>query len=125
METKTITTPMKGHKIELREWITGKEYEEIQKPITDIRAIFETTGIGKGMGRGEVNVGEASRKSTENAIKIIVISVDGEDKNILGKVQSMRSEDYLFVLKEVDNIATGKNFILPAWKPEGSIDSES
>lgn len=121
--TKKITTPIEKHEIEIVEWITGAEYEEIQKPITDIKAVFETVGIGKGgIGRGEINVGEAARKSTENAIKIIVISVDGDTKNILGRIQSMRKEDYLFVLEKIDKVAKGRNFTQPEQKPEGGID---
>jgi hypothetical protein len=122
MDTKTIITPIGSNKVELKEWITGKEYEETQKPYTDAKAVFELSGRDRGTGRTEVNVGEAKRQAIENAIKIVVISIDGEVKDILKKVQEMRKDDYLFVLKEVDKVVSGENFIKPEQKQEGGID---
>jgi hypothetical protein len=124
METKTIITPIGKNKVELKNWINGREYEEIQKPITDIKATFETAGLDRGLGKGEMNVGEVYRKSTENAIKIVVISIDGDAKNILDRVMSMRKEDYLFVVRKVDEVVTGKNFTPPEQKRGGGIGAE-
>ena len=109
MNTKEIITPVGKNKIILKSWITGGEYEEIQKPITDVKLLIDTLGTAK----GEINVGDASQKSTENAIGIVVVSIDGETKDIINKTKSMHRDDYLFVIKEVDNVYKGANFLKP------------
>ena len=108
-DTKEIITPVGKNKIILKSWITGGEYEEIQKPITDVKLLIDTLGTAK----GEINVGDASQKSTENAIRIVVVSVDDEKKNLVEKIKGMHRDDYLFVLKEVDNVYKGENFPKP------------
>jgi len=123
MDTKTIITPFGKNVVELKEWITGKEYEEIQKPIKDIKVLLEASNSNKGIVKSEINAGEATRKSTEIAIKTIVISIDGSKEGILGKIESMRKEDYLFILKEVDKVVSGENFTIPESKPEDGIGS--
>ena len=109
MNTKIITTPINECKVELKAWITGGEYEEIQKPITDVKLLIDTLGTAK----GEINVGDASQKSTENAINVVVVSVDDEKKDIVKKIKGMHRDDYLFVLREVDNVYKGENFPKP------------
>jgi hypothetical protein len=104
-----ITTPIKKHKVELKDFITGREFEEIQKPITDVKIQIEAGGKGV----GEINAGEVQRKSTEKAIEIIVVSIDGETKDVLNKVYDMPSKDYSFVLAEVDKVGKGVNFTKP------------
>jgi hypothetical protein len=121
METKTIKTPIEGKELELKCWITGQDYEDIQKPITSVKMYIESTGVGK----GEINAGEASQKSTEIAIGKVVVSVDGRKENILKSIREMRKEDYLFVLKEVDNVVKGKDFTQPINQQESGIDSEN
>ncbi len=109
MKTKTVITPIGKQKIELKEWITGGEYEEIQKPITNVKLLIDTVGTAK----GEINVGDASQKSTEVAIRTIVISIDEDTKDIVKKVMEMHRDDYLFITKAVDNIYKGENFPKP------------
>jgi hypothetical protein len=111
---KKITTPNKVE-VEIKEWITGGEYEDIQKPITDIRLSLNTTGIDK----GEINVGEAQRQSIENAIKAVVISVGGKKEDVVQEVKNLRKVDYLFVLKAVDKVVKEEDFTKPVSKQEG------
>lgn len=107
--TKKIITPIDKYEIVLVDNITGGEYEEIQRPITDIKLMVDVLGATK----GEINAGEVVRKSTETAIKIVVVSIDGEKKDILEKIMAMHKNDYLFVLEEVDKIVKGENFTKP------------
>lgn len=107
--TKKIITPIEKNEIILIDSITGGEYEDIQRPITDVKLMIDTLGMAK----GEINAGEATRKSIETAIKIVVVSIDGEKKNILEKLREMHKDDYLFVLKEVDKVVQGEDFIKP------------
>lgn len=116
MNTKEIITPG-GVKCEMKEWITGRESEEIDKPIMDVRFKIGVSG----QGNAEVNVGDAIRKTTEKAIEIVVISVDGNKENILDKVLELPKTDYKFILKEVDKIVKGVDFTNPSAKAEDGI----
>ena len=101
-----IVTPIKQHKVEIKDWITGREQQEIKKPITDV--MMKITS--KGESSTEINIGEAQRKSTEKAIEFVVVSIDDDKKNILNRVYDMPSKDYDFVIKKVDEIVTGEDF---------------
>ena len=112
MDTKTITTPVKEHKVVVKEWISGKEYEEIQKPITGVKMLVNLMGKDQSV-KSEINVGEVTQESTDIAIKTVVVSIDGETKDIIEAVKSMNKKDYLFVISEVDKICTDENFPKP------------
>lgn len=101
-----IKTPIKNHVVELKDWITGRELEEINKPITDVKMKVE----GAGKLTGEISMGEMQRKSTEKALEIIVVSIDGEKKDIVNVIYGMHSKDYKFVLGKVNDIITGEVF---------------
>jgi len=101
-----IITPIKQHKVELKDWITGREQQDIKKPITDVMMRITS----KGESSTEINIGEAQRKSTEKAIESVVVSIDGDKKDILNRVYDMPSKDYDFVVKKVDDIVTGEDF---------------
>jgi len=98
-----ITTPIKNIKVQLRDWITGRDEIDIQRPITAMKFQISQLGVGK----GEIDVGEASEKSKEVAIEKVVISVEGKTDDILNAVLDMHREDYLFVMTEVDKIVSG------------------
>lgn len=118
MNTKTIKTPKMGVEVELKEWITGEEGEEIDAPMTDMR--FKINSMGQGA--ADLNMGEAIKKSTEKAVGIIVLKIDGETRDIWKRVREMRKTDYDFILKKVDRIARGLDLELPISKKEGGTD---
>ena len=66
MEKKTITTPS-GISVVLKAWITGKEAMQIDAPFTNLKMTLDTTGVGK----GEVNAGEAAQLSQKTAIETV------------------------------------------------------
>lgn len=109
METKIIETPIDGVKVELKKWITGEEGIEIEKPITDIKMSVNSSG----MSDASVNLGEAYRQSTNNAISVIVVSIDNDKENILDRIKKMKRPDYLFITKEIDKIVRGVDFTKP------------
>ena len=96
-------TPINKHKIVLKEFITGRDDEEIQKPITDVK--FQMGSRGEGI--AEINAGEAIKQSKHIAIQKVVISIDGKTDDILNLVLDMPKKDYQFVLEEVDKVVTG------------------
>ncbi len=116
MNTKLIKTPKLGVEVELKEWISGREGIEIDKPILDIKVDF----LGKVA--SDVNLGEATRLSRENAIKVVVISVGGSNDNILDKILDMPKSEYDFIMEEVDKVISGVDFTKPSVTRKDGID---
>jgi len=115
-----ITTPVKNIKVQLRDWITGRDEIDIQRPIIAMKFQISQLGVGK----GEIDVGEASEKSKEVAIEKVVISVEGKTDDILNAVLDMHREDYLFVMTEIDKVISG-NFTNPkSERANGGTKSE-
>jgi hypothetical protein len=97
-----ILTPNKT-KVVLKDWITGRDDEDIQRPITAVKFQIGASGAGS----GEINAGEAMEKSKHIAIEKVVISIDGKTENVLDLVLDLPKKDYQFVMKEVDKVVTG------------------
>lgn len=108
-EIKTITTPIHKHKVELNAWITGQEYEDIQAPMNNIK--FSLGGVGSI--KSEITAGEVVKKTEEVATNIILVSIDGDKKDLVNRLRQMHKNDYLFVLKEIDSIAKNEDFTQP------------
>jgi len=114
-----IITPFIKHKVELKDFITGREANEIQKPVLDLKMNINAS---KGS-EGEFSIGDISEKMTDNMIKIIVVSIDGDKKDIVNRLKDMRNEDYKFVLREVEKVYNGENFTNPELKQEDGTGS--
>jgi hypothetical protein len=115
-----IITPINKVKVSLKEWITGRDEVEIQRPITAIKLQIGEAGHSM----GEINAGEASEKSKNIAIEKVVISVNGKTEGILDAILDMHKQDYQFVISEVDKIISG-DFIKPVSQTHaGGIKSE-
>ena len=114
MNTKLVKTPKMGVEIELKEWITGAEGEEIDTPITDVKFKIDA----QGQGAADMNVGEAIKKSTEIAVNIVVLKVDKEARDIWKRIREMPKVDYKFILQEVDKVVSGGDFTEPVSKKD-------
>jgi uncharacterized beta-barrel protein YwiB (DUF1934 family) len=101
-----IKTPINNHDVVLKEWITGRELQEIRKPLTDVKMMIESGGKTT----AEVNAGDAQRKSIDKAIEIVVLSVDGSEEDVVNKIYDMHSKDTEFVMAKVDAVVTGEDF---------------
>ena len=101
-ETYEIVTPVKGHKVVLRSWLTGRESQKIDG------AMFKgvsTSGDGKNL---TPKLSDTMLADQENAsIEAVVVSVDTSDTNVVNAVLDMRTIDYKFVLKEVSHVVDG------------------
>ena len=105
-ETKIIETPVDKHRVVLASYITGSEKRQIRK------ALFENAEPIKTEGVENNRIGNLLIEAAENkSIEIVVKSVDAETDNVLQKVLDMKSNDYDFVLKEVDKITKGLDFL--------------
>jgi hypothetical protein len=101
-ETFEVVTPVKGHVVVLRSWITGRESQKIDG------AMFKgvsTTQDGK---RLTPKLSESMLSDQENAsIEVVVVSVDGKENDVVNAVLNMRAKDYSFVTSEVAKIVDG------------------
>lgn len=104
-QTNKITTPVNGHVVEIKEWITGRDVEHING------AFFEGTKV-KPVAGGNVEFGaidlSKSTEVTHRSIQAWVVSVDGVRENVLEDVLNMRKEDYDAVLQAIEELAKKK-----------------
>lgn len=102
----------------LKAWITGKEAMKIDAPFTNLKMTLDTNGVGK----GEVNAGEAISASQKAAIEVVVVSIDGKTENIYEQAISLRKSDFQFLLQEIDKVVKDKDFPLPVKTQGDGID---
>ena len=101
-ETHTIITPIKGHVVVLYSWINGREKQKIDGSMFNN---ISTEGEGDQM---RPKMSESVIASRENAeISCAVVSVDGNDFDVVEQVLDMRAKDYEFVLKRVEEVVEG------------------
>lgn len=101
-ETYEVKTPVKGIKVVLKSWITGRESQAIDT------AMFAGVGTSVDGKKLQPKLSDTMIADQENAsIKAVVVSVDGSDKDVVEAVLNMRAGDYKFVLEEVDKIVNG------------------
>lgn len=104
-DTTTIKTPIKGHEVVLRNWITGAQADYIQS------AFFEGLEVSQAdlENFNEIKI-PASKLITFNAKKldVYVVSVDGVKENTGALVRDMHQDDTAFVLAKVDELSKKK-----------------
>ena len=109
-ETIKITTPVDKHEVILNAWITGKERRDIQRPF------MTTMSVTVKGGEPEVEAKDASAvlEQVENrTIELTVVSVNGKTEKVLEQVLDMKSNDFTFVLKEINKITKETDFTKP------------
>jgi len=101
-ETFEIVTPIKGHVVVLRSWITGRESQRIDG------AMFKGVGTTQDGKRLTPKLSESMLSDQENAsIEVVVVSVDGKENDIVNAILNMRAKDYSFVVAEVAKVVDG------------------
>lgn len=97
--THEIVTPIGKSKVVLKDWITGKDSQAIDS------AMFAGVGTSVDGKKLQPKLSESMIADQENAsIKAVVVSVDGNETNVVEAILNMRSADYKFVLAEVDKV---------------------
>lgn len=119
MNTKIIITPFGKVEIILKEWITGKEKKQIEKPFRRLKMTVDSAGVGK----GEMDAGTASEESIKIAIETVVVSVGGKTENVYDQIGAMRQCDYKFILDEVDKVVKDEDFTNAGSMPAAGIGS--
>lgn len=101
-ETFEIVTPVKGHVVVLRSWITGRESQKIDG------AMFKGVGTTQDGKKLTPKLSESMLSDQENAsIEVVVVSVDGKEGDVVNAVLNMRAKDYSFVTAEVQKVVDG------------------
>lgn len=102
MNQTEITTPRGKHKIELKEYITGRDMRELKD-------IYLKVGKIDATGQGMTDIKPEILNQAENkSIELAVISIDGATEGILEKILDMPAEDMNFIMDAVQEI-TGFN----------------
>lgn len=109
-DTKEIITPIGKHKIVLNAWLTGREKRHLRNVLLqDVKFSVEK---GKTKTEG-VTTAEVIQRAEDEAIKTIVVSIDGQTEKILEKILDMRDKDFDFIIDEVNKISREKDFPKP------------
>lgn len=116
--THTIETPIGKHKVELREWITGRQREYINEPLYSSVKAKPSVQNGKGdMQMGDFDVNNFITQSGHRELETFVVSVDGQKEvDLDGRrlkawefiLDGMHEDDAEFVKNEIDKTAKKK-----------------
>jgi len=106
MQTRTTTdivTP-NGHKVTLKDWISGREFEALSAPLLKLYKVNTNKGV---IDEPTVS-GEVMTEMNRIALETWLVSVDGATENVYDAVLDMRQEDYQFVKTAIDEISKKK-----------------
>lgn len=99
--THTLTTP-KGHEIVFKDWINGREKQKIDGALM---SGFDTDGEGDNM---RPVISSTMLAAKENAsIEAIIVSVDGNEIDVLNRVLDLHVIDYTFIKNHLNEIIEG------------------
>lgn len=102
-ETHEITTPKQKHIVVLKSWINGREKQRIDGTMF---SNIDTVGEGNEM---RPKMSETMIANRENAsLACVVVSVDGNEIDVVNQVLDMRAADYEYVLKQVEDVTEGR-----------------
>ena len=99
MENKTIKTPFKGFKVEIKNWLNAEDEFEIQKVMWNKAEMSGGTVTDVKGEKGDIMI-EMEKTLMERA----VIKIDDEARDIWQRLLKMPSEDYDFIKIEVDKM---------------------
>ena len=98
---KIIETPVGKNKVELKDFITGRESRVLRESLIKSATIDPE---GKGVTKIDPS---ALNKSDDDKITLVVVSVDGKKEGILNTVLDMPKEDYEFVMDAIEEVTDG------------------
>lgn len=100
-EYKEIITPVSQQKIQLKAWLTGREKRAINSVLLS-DMVFSTTAENE---KSDYKLTAKSLESMQDKkIETIIVSINGDTKDILNEVLEMRAEDFDFILDEINKI---------------------
>lgn len=108
METKQRTTTeiktQHDYTVVMKDYITGREFNEIQN------SYLEGAKVNVVDGKASIDGFDASAetKATDKMIGLMVVSVDGKTEDVINAVNDMRVEDYQEVIAKLNEISGKK-----------------
>ena len=101
--TKTITTT-NGHEVVLLDYITGFESRAIKSVYLNEMEVTQ-----KGTKEPETGFsGSLATEAEDKAISTVVKSIDGKTEDIVNLVLGLREEDYMDIIKAINEITNPK-----------------
>lgn len=95
-ETKEILTPG-GNKVVVKTYLTGGEAEQIEDLFLAQSEIGEDQKVS-------FNVKSVVRDANHKLIELMVVSLDGDEKNLLARLLELKADDYRAVVNELNGI---------------------
>ena len=100
-DTKTIKTP-NGHKVVIKSFVSKRDQRKIMSVMNDVELTVSTDGSTT------PNIKFEKASELENAtIESLVVSVDGKIENILDTILDMKTEDFDYILSELNDVQQG------------------
>jgi len=101
-DTKTITTPIGKNAVVIKTWLTGRE----KRGLTNV-FIDTLTSVEKGTEGLKLN-SDIVNKAQDLAFEIVIENIDGNKENIVDKILDMRTEDFDFIVAEINKITNNE-----------------
>lgn len=104
-DTRTITTPITQKEVVLYTYLTGGEVEDIQAAIMTAAkpTLDERTGM-----KFSIIDGSLLNAGKHQSIIAAIQSFDGSVENILERLRGLPSQDYEFVVTEIEELSKKK-----------------
>ena len=96
--TQEIITPMAKAKVVIRDWITGRDIEYIDKAVYESIDV-KTKGVDPEIDK--IRLGDMMHDEVHREIEKFIVSVDGVADKVLDKVLNLPEDDYEFVKKAI------------------------
>jgi len=100
-ETKKITTPS-GKAVELKTYLTAGEAKELSLVFLKGMKLDYDAETKKPIVK-DIS-GSLINEAENRAIELIVVSFDGSNENILGRLLELKSTEFDFVMEEINKI---------------------
>lgn len=106
-ETKTIETPIGKNKIVVKSWISGREKRALS------RVFLENVAVGGGTSNTKetLNSADLIERAENLALETLIVSIDDSNEKVVDKILDMKSADYDFIIKEINKITKGSDFL--------------
>lgn len=107
---KQIETPKGKQKVDIKEWITGREREYIEGAmLSGVNAKPRVAGKDTNIEIDKMNMESLIQETNHRAIKSFVVSIDGNSEDVVTQVLDMHEVDTAFILKAIDEISKKKD----------------
>lgn len=101
-ETKKITTPL-GKVVELKTYLTAGEEKELRLIFLNGMKLDYDSETKKPVVKEMP--GSLMNEAENRGIELMVVSFDGSSENILGRLLEIRSDEFDFIMEEINKIA--------------------